>query len=265
MKVLSIDLDYIMYPTIHSYNDIAWDDNPLVRWNKFYEISDDDESNLFYDEVRLQFLKDLFTKVIQNCDNVKFDYEHDNILYYLKNHKSIELINIDHHDDILCDSYDLDFDGDGDDDRKHDLNLEFTHLREYDSVNEGNWIGWLASKRKLKSFSWIGNNGWIDDEKLETVRELIPNINVDYTLNHNFGDYKFDLVFLCLSPCFIPPEFWNLFTWFIDEYEKKYNVTVNPKDWDSRKIEIEMRYSKVTDEILHKRSTDRKPVSGEGI
>ena len=262
MKVLSIDLDYIMYPTEHVYNDIGWENHPLARWNNFYEIADDKQRNLFYDECRLQFLKELFTKVIQQCDNVKFDYEHDNILYYLKDVDSIDLINIDQHDDVLCGNY---YYCDNSGDERYKYNLEFNNLREYDCVNEGNWIGWLASKRKLKSFSWIGNSGRIDYEKFDSINQLMPYTKIDYTFNYDFGDYKFDLVFLCLSPCYIPQEFWNLFNWFINEYEKKYNVSINPKDWDSRKIEIECRYSKVTDEILHKCSNDREPVSGEGI
>ena len=30
-------------------------------------------------------------------------------------------------------------------------------MLDYDAVNEGNWIGWLNVKKKLKSLVWIAN------------------------------------------------------------------------------------------------------------
>ena len=40
MKVLSIDLDYIMKPCIEIYHGLHWDENPMSRWENFYERSD---------------------------------------------------------------------------------------------------------------------------------------------------------------------------------------------------------------------------------
>ena len=40
MRVLSIDLDYIMGPTIEDYNSILYDDNPTIRWEEFFSKTD---------------------------------------------------------------------------------------------------------------------------------------------------------------------------------------------------------------------------------
>ena len=32
MRILSIDLDYIMGPSIKKYEDFYWNDNPSSRW-----------------------------------------------------------------------------------------------------------------------------------------------------------------------------------------------------------------------------------------
>ena len=47
MKVLSIDLDYIMSPTIEIYNGLFYDDNPTVRWRELFANSDFKENHFY--------------------------------------------------------------------------------------------------------------------------------------------------------------------------------------------------------------------------
>ena len=52
MKVLSIDLDYIMYPTENIFSENGWDNHPMCRWHMFYKDNDYTEDDLFHDENR---------------------------------------------------------------------------------------------------------------------------------------------------------------------------------------------------------------------
>ena len=38
-KVLSIDLDYIMGPSIETYSNILFDEDPMTRWKHLYEYT----------------------------------------------------------------------------------------------------------------------------------------------------------------------------------------------------------------------------------
>ena len=246
MRVLSIDLDYIMYPTENIFSDKAWDNHPLCRWHTFYAAETYTEEDLFHDEARLQFLKDLFSKAIKSCSNVKFGYEHDDIIYYIRDSETIELINIDHHDDVLMSDYEY-FD-----DEWENWNLEMYHAKHHNRVNEGNWIAWLEAKGKLESFTWIGNHRSISDNKHRWIAANIQGYNFYSTMNYDFGDAKFDHIFMCLSPQYIPPHLWHHFTWFWEEYERQYNTKVNPREWENRKVEIEYRYKGVSEALMRK-------------
>lgn len=256
MKVLSIDLDYIMFATEPLFANGGWDNHPMCRWDMFYKQTDYNESDLFHDEARLHYLKNIFLNAIKKCSNVKFGYEHDDIIYYIRDYDSIDLVNIDHHDDVLMGCYDFYTENDKNYEWKN-YNIESKHVKKYDKVNEGNWIYWLQSKSKLKKFTWIGNNNSVSDEKHRWIKKNIKSYRFYPTMDYNFGDYDFDHVFLCLSPQYIPPHIWHHFNWFIKEYENRYNIKINPREWETRKIEIDYRYQKVSDAILYECSNDR--------
>ena len=101
MRVLSIDLDYIMGPTIEIYNSEEFHSNPVLRWENFFKRTDFDENSFFIDQGALIYCYDLFLKSLKNNPTVVFGYEHDQILYQIGNLENIDLINIDHHDDVM--------------------------------------------------------------------------------------------------------------------------------------------------------------------
>ena len=39
---------------------------------------------------------------LRTCQDVHFGYDHDNILYGLEGHSNLDIINIDHHDDVFA-------------------------------------------------------------------------------------------------------------------------------------------------------------------
>jgi len=254
MRVLSIDLDYIIND--HIFRDTAFCNNPIVRWDAFYNTTKYKKEDLPYDDNRLIFLQNLFSEAIKHCDNVKFGYDHDSILYHIAEYESIDLVNIDEHDDVLMCDYDFY------ESEQRSFEQEVDYLLEYDAVNEGNWIGWLNVKKKLKSLVWIANKYSLLGKKKKFVQDFIENYTYVDDDSYQIDNYKFDHIFVCLSPQYLPAHHWNVMNWFIEAHEQQSGTKVNPRDWDHKKFENEYLHRKVTDAILHKRANDWKPVPG---
>jgi len=262
MRVLSIDLDYCMDSCLDMIDDEVInhfiDDNPVSRWKAFEDYTVIPDNSVFIDSDKVEYCFDVFTKALEHCDSVVFGYDHDAILYRLEMDDAydLEIINIDHHNDIFngtpySDSMEV----------FHNDELEmFEH--EYDTfedgrVMEGNWVGWLDWKNKLKNYTWIHGMrslGGPDDGSItkwtSCYRDILSS-NLDYFLreDYRFDDYKFDFIFVCLSPVYVPQKFWNIFTKYLSEYEK---VTGKPYKLINRKYEIDARYKE-----LHKYTLPR--------
>ena len=139
MKVLSIDLDYIMGSVINVYDEI-YDDhkNPLMRWKRLYDDFSFKESHFYIDNSSLIYCYHLFLKVIKKkrgkkSPSVSFGYDNDAILFSIGDYSDIDLINIDHHDCI----------GSDDDPEK-----EYEQVQN-NRVNNSNWVSWLHANNKL--------------------------------------------------------------------------------------------------------------------
>ena len=243
MKILSIDLDYFMSPTIHLYNNAFYEGNPLARWNDLFNNTHFKENHLIIDQSYLLFCFDIFLKSLKHCDSVSFGYEHDAILFHIEKFTDIELINIDHHDDVLGGSYinDSVYDAEG------ALTKEYYDLCEFGRVNESNWVSWLANEKKLKSYTWIGNPNSNKSKNFFNER-IIPNyINVEKE-NYKFDEYKFEHIHVCLSPQYIPKNHWHYFSMFINTYEHFHDKDATI---ENKKFEHDFRYRKLRNEILH--------------
>ena len=59
------------------------------------------EKDLPFDKGHLFYLWKLFHKCLYNDVPVSFVYDHDNILYDIADKTDLEIINIDHHHDVL--------------------------------------------------------------------------------------------------------------------------------------------------------------------
>jgi hypothetical protein len=247
MKVLSIDLDIIMGSVLEIYQGLRWDDNPTVRWKVLYETSDFKESNFYIDQDALLFCYETFLKALKNCNSVTFGYDHDSILYDIAKYNNIDIVNIDHHDDMFhmsfkdyADGYDA-------------LKLEYEMISTANHINEGNWGSWLNSQNKLRSFTWIRNQTSRNVDRIDFIRNLLGDKFQSYLRSeYQFKDYNFDHIFVCLSPQYIPQNHWHYFTMFMMAYEeytgKKINLIAN------KKFENEIKFNQVTNEILYKRS-----------
>ena len=243
MKILSIDLDYCMSPSIQLYNNAFFDNNPLTRWNDLFNNTDFKENHLVIDQSNLLFCFDTFLKSLKYCDSVSFVYEHDAILFNIENFDNIELINIDHHDDVLGGSYITDsvYNPEG------ALSKEYFDLCENGRVNESNWVSWLANQKILKSYTWICNQNSNKSKNFVIERIISEYVNVEKE-NYKFKNYKFDHIHVCLSPQYIPKNHWHYFSMFINTYEHFHEKDAKI---ENKKFEHDFRYRRLGNEILH--------------
>ena len=248
MKVLSIDLDYIMGPVIELYNGLKFNDNPTIRWEQLFNNTDFKESHFYIDQSNLLFCYNTFLKALRNCDSVSFGYEHDSILFSIANDENIDLINIDHHDDVFGGDYTEEM---PDEDA---YKYEFYELLKHDRVHEGNWGAWLGGRGKLNSFTWIGNKNSGNKARNQFNAEVVPNyINVEKE-DYKFDNYNFDHIFVCMSPQYIPPNHWHYFAMFISAFEE---FAGKDAIIYTEKFETHIRHQRIHNEILHQRSNGR--------
>lgn len=252
MRVLSIDLDYIMAPSIEIIYGMFHDENPSTRWRNLYEGTSIRDHHLQIDTTNLMFCYNLFLKSLKKSKSVSFGYDHDDILYYIDKFQDIDLINIDHHDDVfsgdftnLCKTQD------------ESIGKEYGEIINSNRVHEGNWIAWLASKNKINSCLWVRNENSRNVKRNPYNEKIVPNYSDCLKEEFNLDNYNFDHIFVCLSPQYIPQIHWHYFSMFITAYEEFTGKGASILSWATKKYELELRHSKVTDEILHQCSNGR--------
>jgi len=248
MRVLSIDLDYIMGPTIELYSNTGWDDNASSRWEKFYYESSVKEEELFCDKKNLLWIFRHYVKAIENCSSVSFAYDHDNILYSIQDFEDVDIINVDHHHDIL---YPQLFDKEV---VVKNLRWNYHDVKDNCSIDEGCWIAWLRSKDKLKSYTWVTNQNAINDTsdlQIKYFTGLIPKFRAVTRENYDITDHNFDHVHVCLSPQYMPKSHWHYFLMFVSAYEAKSGQKVDLNEISNKKFETNIRHLNVTNEILY--------------
>ncbi len=219
-KVLSIDMDYIMGPSIQLYNDCSCEDDFRAGsfWEKVNRLRGI-EPFLTYDEKKYVFLLKLLVKNLRRLEKraVFFAEEHDMILELLaggdKKDEIFEIYNLDHH---------------------HDLFYNPRQKEEVDRFNFASlasWAYYLGKNDKLAKYYWIHNENsqYID---AGAIRELDFPVDFDtYTEKYeellNIG---FDYVFVCHSSEYLPPKFNHLFASLLAAAEGFYDGEI--KVWN---------------------------------
>jgi hypothetical protein len=261
-KVLSIDLDYIMGPTIEvmQQTNAGHFDNATAKWDTFFDQLPFKENQFYIDQANLIFAYNAFLSALtknKKTPKVLFGYDHDSILYLIQDEKNIDLVNIDHHDDVMHGTFAGDTDNDVDGWKA--LQRELYYLKEHHWVNEGNWGAWLGIHDKLEKFTWIHNPESENLERNNFNIKLFEEKNVDYTFctrqKYEFKDYNFDYIFVCLSPQYMPIVHWHYFTMFLMAYESISGE--KPKVIQNRKFEYNFTHLNTHNEILHQRANGR--------
>ena len=241
-KVLSIDLDYIASPDIDLHQQIEYHSNPSVRWNMLSNHTNTNINDINIDTSNLLFTYKLFLKALRASPDasVSFGFEHDAIMYSIKDFTDIHLVHIDHHDDFLHGEFvELDT----------ETSIEYTQISENNYLNEGNWIGWLHSKNKLSNYIWISNPNSLNEDKNSFISKLVPHFYCVTKEQVDFSSYDFDHIFVCLSPQYIPPQYWHYFTMFMIAYEE---ITGNSSEscWiTDKKYTYEHYYNDLTNRL----------------
>jgi hypothetical protein len=250
-RVLSIDLDYIMKPSIEKY-ELSYgplhQSNPDIRWDNFFEFSGITSNNLDIDVPNLMYCYKVFLQAIKISKSVSFGYDHDAILFSIDEYEDIHLIHIDHHDDFLCGEL-VYIEDEILRQTGIERDLEYEHIINNNFANEGNWIAWLSVRNKLKEFIWISNENSSNKSRNEFIEQVFPNYQCLTKDEFHFPTFEFDHVFVCLSPTYIPPQHWHYFSMFMIAYEQ---ITGNlSRDcWISdQKYEIKNMYKRTTNLI----------------
>lgn len=204
-NVLSIDMDYIMAPSIGLYNDLAG--NPEFQNCNFWEKVDmvrNVDKFVSFDENKLLFLTDIFAKQLGELDpeNFFFANEHDGILEFLcgdekKKDEVFNVYNIDHHHDVFYGP-----------NQKADVDR-------FDFATLANWVYYLGKHEKLNKYYWVRN-----ENSLPLEREACKMLDFPADLTNiwekteELFNVKFDYVFVCKSAEFFPSKFQYLFEQF---------------------------------------------------
>lgn len=173
-KVVTIDFDIIMHPSIEVYNDSDMSvDEYLSKYNFLGIMGADLELYQRLTNFILGFDK----------DKIKFIYSHKEIVRFIKEkNEIIDLYNIDHHHDL----------GYG------ERTQWATPLKTY---NDGNWVKKLWDLKLINKYIWLKDYNSSDvvsrGNKFLTDKHFIFNFN----LSELSGA---DELYLCLSPEWVP-------------------------------------------------------------
>tara|TARA_R100000908_G_C3755346_1_gene149786 strand:+ start:2762 stop:3601 length:840 start_codon:yes stop_codon:yes gene_type:complete len=264
MKVLSIDIDFC-FPNVEEWpneDGELWDEwHPATKWtNYFSKYPDLNCRENIVQENCLDYMLDTFTKaLVANPDvTVAFGWDHDYILDSILDFEDIELVNIDHHDDFLAGCYIEKVQEELDDYTNETFLalhlLEYHHTTTYGKVDEGSWGAYLHALGKLKSMTWIHNGEKAEEDSRSSVNRYICN-NVGKYCEWGFkepheydhGDYKYDHIFVCLSPGYFPMSQWELFGIFLGIYEDHTGKSCNIGEWWDQRYINKMAYRSAYD------------------
>lgn len=185
MKILSIDFDIIMAPSINLYNDKV----PQTDWTSLEEIP-------YY---KLCTFDTIHYKRLTKYLIHQFRKKDKEQLYFFENHamvaklienssKKINLVNIDHHHDI-----------------------EYANgPKANEHLTCANWVNYLYNINKIESYIWVNNP---NSSSCEIEYSNFKSINFkDYKLEEE----EFDIICLVLSEPWIPPYLRNLYFLWLD-------------------------------------------------
>ena len=212
MNVLSIDMDFISDKYAEDVKSGSFDSkNPHIKWWMYFNFKKSDRSEMDINYTNLAFIFDILNFFINKNKKIIFAINHDSILLELdKIDDRFDIINIDHHHDILyCSDCIVD-------------------VEKFNYISCGNWIWYLNFKNKINSYTWIKNkNSSIFNEGISNSKKPTNyNSFLRDELSFNIKDIDFDFIFICLSPNFIMPEHWQYFHMLRNMYEQKIGKKV---------------------------------------
>ena len=184
MKILSIDFDIIMGPSIEIYNHKMGSNCTCQQFEKFYPLIRYANADLMVYSILTDFLIDAAKDM--RPDQIHFIMNHMDILNFINEDDKVTIMNIDHH-------HDLGYPGLGN-----------------ESVNCGNWLDFLFEEKCCEGLTWIQNSTSSPPPPKYKTHPMIqefefPEIDLIYEL------IKPDMIVICGSFEWIPTQFQPLF------------------------------------------------------
>ena len=185
-KILSIDLSFVMSPSLHLYEDWVlgtWTDTH-TQWEMLNSKMGENPSAC---PRREKYLIKIFKKSLSNLqssDQLKFSRNHLDIIDAIGNHSGLEIDNIDQHHDIFYSEWN----------KPHDL-------------NDKNWMWFLDKKNQVEEYRWFCN-------KNSQSYDFCMPFHCEYC---EISDRRSkpmtnpDFIFICESPRWVPPNQRTLF------------------------------------------------------
>lgn len=203
MRILSIDFDAIMFPCIRLYNDsCAGQENDTRIWEQLearYGIKD----FLSYDaNLYAQIAKVVAKNVKYGAKFIPIQ-EHDELVTYLRDNNYMQtdmnIVNLDYHHDIMY----------------HRESI--SSILDFDKWSCADWLGYLLLKNHNNVGTWIrcpGSDNYHPEYSGQDFGERFSVKNLK-DLDEIFEE-PFDLVFLCLSPQWVPHQYHHLYDIIVD-------------------------------------------------
>lgn len=183
-QVVTIDFDIIMAPSIDLYNDrVGPHEKNVEEVMRKFPCLNGMVANLDTFRILTHFIKRV------NPKNVSFITQHREMRKFLEEFtEPIELINIDHHHDIEYTEKDID---------------------RVDNEHDGNWVKTYFQKEKIGKYCWIHN---VNSTPLtDPFKDKFPH-EAFYISEEILETLEPDQLVICLSPEWVPPTFYPLFT-----------------------------------------------------
>ncbi len=196
-KILSIDFDIIMAPCIKLYNDMCDDrENPTVIWQRL-EQERGIENFLAYDATYLSDIAKLIkvNAIDQNCPLSLINNHNEIVEPLLATEDEFDLTNIDFHHDVLYYPSDT------------------VRLVDMNQYNCGNWVYYLHKLGKLKSYTWVKapQSDLLSPEVDFHFDNIMPAKDIKKLI-----DIKFNHIYFCLSPQWVPYKYHHLYQLIAD-------------------------------------------------
>lgn len=184
-----------MSPCIKLYNDKSLgDENPTVIWRRLSDEMGIDNF-LCYDATTLRNITLLIQRVISSGASLIAIEEHHKIIDDLKltDGEKIDIVNIDFHHDIWYNQNSL------------------SDIDSFDTYTCADWAGYLIRKGFANSYTWY---------KMPNSDIFMGEVDVPYTVktSREIPDIndKFDAVYFCLSPQWVPYKYHHLYDLIVE-------------------------------------------------
>lgn len=190
MNVLSIDFDIIMAPDIQLYNNLVGGSKGHSDLVINHPMLASARADLYTYQKLVIYLMSIIQEI--NVADIRVAHGHNDIENLIKDDKDVHIFSFDHHHDC----------GYG----------ENKHLENFKECSCANWVRFYHDAGVITNYTWIKNTN-SETEEIEDL-DYITTINIhecDLTALP-----KFDKLFICLSPEWVPEQYHALFFLMLD-------------------------------------------------